>query len=1678
MSKIIDKEITDLNVEWNGYSGKRVEDFIKKELSKSCGYIYRSANKEGDYYYLYGFQSIEDYYKWLDGETITPLFKVQLPNIENDVYSVSIATNSNTKKLVNLGAGVKINVRYTSISTNPTTGAITDTYNDGTLIITRSANGSAYQEVGRILISPFEHSKEGYTEIDITKYLADGDNKLRIRVEDNVNGSISNNINFESVINTTLKIANATDASKPLRALNLQYYIEGQIAKTLNIKVTANSVESVYALPLGDTTYIEVPYTANIEGTFNTGVIDVESWLSVDETVLESDHIYNQFYFIAEQSDDSIVILNNVVTNVTNYANTRFFDFSIYNSPSDVHIVITNDAETILEYTFSNCEIEKVYSFYNTLEIESTSKLINALVTVSTKDMQKQYAITVDNSEDMNPTSGADFILNPKLRSNSDANRNIIINEATHNTVSATFTNFKFKNDGWVNDESGVGVLRIPAGEQLTINYDPFDNLTNGTTVEFDFKTYNVFGSEPLFTMASYIDDKLLGFELTSSEAVFMTLEKQMKRDQDIMFQEDERTHVAINIIPNLSGSGLNYIRIFVNGIMNREMIYTKTDIFKSGAVNLVFGSDNTDIDIYGLRIYKKGLSANNIRQDYMSSLPTIEEKIAFKTANDIVSANGTISYDKASVKYNTLVWTGKHPEYITGKVKFKGNLSINIIGDKEHSGSINNMTISGQGSSSRGYWKWNHQYVFNDNSVWVNGNGEEMGAFYQLQDGDPLAKILVAKLNWASSMQSHKIGSTALFNDLWKAVVGGNSITRTSGYEDVRVAIHEKPFLYFIKETEASTPAFAGLMTFGQAKGDAPTFGYDETVFPNYLMLEGSDNGMPLTLRQMPWTDDVTYNEDEEFYELNGEGQLDFVLGNNDKFTYFKDAFNFTYLNSNRLSGYTEDSEMVDKTYQYMNLNTGNIKRWDAISGSWVDAGTNRIQECLFHYDEEGVKIIDQMPVYSVLNAFEGVGEQTVEQVIERRINTFKTGISSYYNVSDVLFCMAFLKLVAASDNRCKNTYEYLDPVTLKICMAQDDLDTIILSDNVGRKVKPYYVEEHDMNGTSYYWNGEDNVFYNLMESAFGTELRAMLKSILDTMNSSEFGGSAEECLNRYYFSVQKYFPAVAYNETARLLYEEASVAQDAGIYQNGTPAISQSLGDQLQAEKQWWKKRLKYMQSLASSAPFYVRSNGSLGFRSLLTTESERPTYQFNLTPYQWLYPKVGVGQSMGSDNTRVQAGNIYRTTTIETDGNTDTFIYGVNYYTSLGEFGDKSIGEAFELSGDKLLEFSADSRKVESYQFRPTSMRVNCPVMKKFVLYGCSTLSGSLDLKNNKKLEEVDLRNTGLSTVLLPETETLNKVYVSGLSSIYMIGCNNLNDFYMDNYSSLNSVTTDSNILLDNVLTYATNISEVHLQNINADYSSDSNKSEVLFNILVAERSSASGVIRLNKELTSAEKKQLFDKYGTIDNPENALYVTYTLHSVNYAEISGDERIAKGATKEYTVSYEGNDAYGYEWMVENCESFTPSGNTVRIKAPYDNTNNISVICVIKRVNGDDFTVQRYLTVYEPVQMTGIELDVAEVDETGLYVVPIYVIPSNYTNDIADVRATITANDCAEIQSQSIEGVTLDVHSSVSTVVKTATINVIVEDDLGQTFTASNTVYFTNPIKMFLVDGQQIGI
>lgn len=180
------------------------------------------------------------------------------------------------------------------------------------------------------------------------------------------------------------------------------------------------------------------------------------------------------------------------------------------------------------------------------------------------------------------------------------------------------------------------------------------------------------------------------------------------------------------------------------------------------------------------------------------------------------------------------------------------------------------------------------------------------------------------------------------------------------------------------------------------------------------------------------------------------------------------------------------------------------------------------------------------------------------------------------------------------------------------------------------------------------------------------------------------------------------------------------------------------------------------------------------------------------------------------MGSDNTRVQALTKYNTSTITTDGNTDCFIYGANYFTNFGEFADKSIGETFELSGDRLLEFSADSRKISGdVQFRPIAMKVSCPNLKKLVLYGISTLSGNLDLSGCPKLESADLRGTGINSISFPETSTLRDLNIPNVSSIILVGCKSLENVYFENLSNLTSLTTDSTIVLNSILNNATNL-----------------------------------------------------------------------------------------------------------------------------------------------------------------------------------------------------------------------------------------------------------------------------
>ena len=1654
MAKAIDLPITGLESDksWERYKGSRVREYLQKKI----GAFYRPNKRQDDNaYHLLGFETEETKADWLkrwqaavdagNNEAISALWTDKLVIQDTSLggntdtqNSVELIAGSNQSSLVSIDGNLKLKLRFTSIEYNPVTEETKDTGESATLKIEkRATSNDNWTEVTTITIPSIGiNDTNNFTEIDLSKVLSNGTWQLRCTATGQVTEMTTSAVQFGNIIKTKLGLTLATQWWVPntTDSVTLSYYINGSVAKTLNYEITDKNGtnETKGSIPIGTSVYTESTRDITVSGLAH-GIHNVKAWLTVDGTTTKSDEVNSQIMVVTDSTNkDILVAVNDVAASVTNYVQSSIFKFAIYNPNADttkVKFDITNynKTETYASSTDNYKNGTKV-EYQNTLEIESQAKSIDAYIHIydsNNNELIDAISFSVDNTENFAPTANADFILNPKSRSNNEDHPDTIINAANGNAVNATFNNFGFASDGWTSDNNGIKCLRVPSGTEVDIDYEPFSAFTNSSnntasmTMEFDIATRNIVNEDAaILKVCSYnTNNNPLGFELKPLEACFMTANLQNRRDQDIMFQDNTRTHIAVNIIYNLASSGINYIRIFINGRINREMEYSSSDSFlqyvdgKLTSQGIRIGAEGADIDIYSIRVYKRALSASQIRQDYVASLATTEEKIVFRNANDILGDSNLIDYNKTFDKYNTILWTGKLPSY-ANKSNTRGDVKIHIIGDPAHSGEMKNVETKGQGTSSKGYWKWNQQFKtsYEDkdgNEVktdWIDENGVSHGAVYQLEDGLPLATKLVWKLNWASPQQSHKLGSVNLFTDLWRRVVGGNGITKykdadgNTPYANCRVSTIQKPFMLFTRTTEDSEPIFYGLVTFGPGKADKPTFGYYKKVLPDMCMIEGSDNGVPLAEHRVPWMlDEVTYNEDEEAYQYNGENQFDFDMGNQDMVErYFVPAFNFVFLHNINITyflGTYEDlvaSKETDKVKQYWvtaNSTDGShhkfdLFRWDYITNTWVNASTTKIGG-----------------VYDVLNLNTQTGTGTGNNwdsinnlFISWRKNDFKEHAKDYFNVNDLMYCMQFLKLIGASDNRCKNTYLYIDPVTHLICFMQDDTDTILPTDNVGRKNKPYYVEEHDLDASgNHYWNGSDNVLYNTVEAVFSDELRATMNSILTGM-AKLGGGSVAACMEKYYFHVQKYFPAVAYNETARLLYEEAAIHYKDGSYTPSTAPLSQSLGDQLQAELEWWKRREVYISSYAKYGAFSVKDgtvgdasgSGALVFRSITDTDGNTPNYQFTVVPSIWLYPSFAKGTTEYDGNIRVKAGESFASSTISADGNTNIYIRGINYFKSIGTFGDKPVAEQFNLAADKLVEFDSSTPTDKAQQFRPTGISITTPLISNLNLKGVSAIVGSINLSNLTKLKTVNLKGTGVTSVKLPQSRTIETVNLPAVTDIELTEVPNLSTFTIESLNNLQNITIGNNVgsgidivtLLSDCKGYNIKLSKLVIINANITNLDHT----ILEYIADIPEVSITGIIKVTGNLTLDTIHKLQSKFGDINSKSNSLYIDYTKYEIASVTLTGKKYFDTVGT--YKLGYSINPSYGNNltnmvWSINTNRYATINANTGEITVNSIGTEEaktkITVTLTLNLMDGSAVTASKDVYLYKKTLQLG---------------------------------------------------------------------------------------------------------
>ena len=691
------------------------------------------------------------------------------------------------------------------------------------------------------------------------------------------------------------------------------------------------------------------------------------------------------------------------------------------------------------------------------------------------------------------------------------------------------------------------------------------------------------------------------------------------------------------------------------------------------------------------------------------------------------------------------------------------------------------------------------------------------------------------------------------------------------------------------------------------------------------------------------------------------------------------QNTWNFLYLHSPMIEYYkgTFDAfQKSDKAKDVFNKfwctdgdDAYKLKRYDYVEQKWVDAG-------LWNSATKAWGVVDLRTDAMTKPTYDASSNQSQYAAlnVELRaaiVGDCKKNIGFYFRVDSLkLYYTLIIHLLAGTDSCSKNTYYVIDPTAVdvtidgvtKTCylleMHTDDVDTMLPIDNNGRSTKPYYIDRMhpyvDGDTTTEKYEGMHSVIFNLCEQMWeGTkELQAMMKAIFTAMESlvkeSDYldgwtGGSKVSvlgCLWKYIYYVHYYIPKVAYNEAARIRYEYPEMLGfvSYGSGARGVRPITQSNGSLAECELEFIIRRLILMASYAAWGPFFDGKSGNLGISEATESFSMQAfhtpdsatslnDYTFNVVPHQYIYPTGMMGQTNIDPHVRVAPGETFSLDLGSTTSNdTGMSIMGINFYRSIGNLGDMSTTPAntITIKGNRLTEFKVEPSKYyidtdsgkQTPAFRPGAIVVAAKNIKTLSLKGCTATTGSIDLSDLTRLESVDVRQTKLSDVSLPETNSLTSVQLPAtIQEVNITNQSSISTLTLEGYSNLQKFILRNNNLLDSY-TYAVGIYAAKpsgLKSVEFDHvqwNTDSKRCSMDMLMYFADiKAALIGVIYMmaassDRALTLADKLKLCNLYGNIDDKSNSLYIQYEIKAITKLSITGQSYLSE-VGKDYAYS-----------------------------------------------------------------------------------------------------------------------------------------------------------------------------
>ncbi len=1648
----LENRIDALNEPWNEKTGQQVEDLISRHLVNSMDFANSTL-------------TLRDY----NGNSIASTrVTVETPSYDQDVLIVAVRINGtiyktgevvmqcNSKSKVELAVATSHTSTTQSFGVQDAAGAVKVKIQYGvnsmeTTVAPYSLNDFTLDSSG----TKIEHLNKADSElrwVNITELFTDSQ-------ESTITATLVDYPQKSSILDVTIKSQKISlSYTGNVISNNAEFTLKGGSPSDYHLEGYLN------ARPI-NTTDGNLAYTELQSGLNTLTVRAVHKSQNI-----ATDYV-NACVIKPEGFTGVAVAVNGITGSINNHDTVKLYTITVYSPTKDSVTINTylnsdssQDRQNLLDTIVVNAQNYESDNKYET----TYKKYIEV-----NSDNAKQYLQVEVNGQlyqFQSASSDKAFMSNNQTLSISKANINYLYTSSPRPTINfdqisgRTTTLFNDSPDYWKAADGKI-IYRVEANTNKVFETPVNLQLSNNFTLEFGFKSYNVSNEEsPVITFGQ--------MSIKPTVVCWNTSAEQLYNARFAQFKEDADTHITITVQKgftlnqndpyypnyflaqdsyntlkaNLESAKFNLVRIYVNGVINREIsIDDATLLALQQEAQLQINPKGSDLDLYLLRVYNStALTFDQIQHNYISFLATREQKDKFYDRNNILGTDGTISFAKSFGKYNTLVYVfpkgGKLPnrtwqgennkpgDQDKAAKKIRCTLFINYADqaiNKIYGGRINNGLVKGQGSSAMRYLIWNTAFQLNKfkdggtkvksvftpyedldtaTNRFIAKPAHEKKGYYNMPpyDGqtdstekDLKVTKLVGKVNFASSMQSHKEGACKLYNDAYKADTDQKGLLNGG-----RKAVHEEAFLYFYLITDLESVAnyeladllknpniqFMGFQTFGSAKGDKATFGYDDDKTPEYILIEGGENSDPHVNFRRPWAalqrvglnlagsrtltnfPTVTVEEQQSsnrdysknlwiqdesiVYQNRGSWDVDFGL--NDEATDFTESAR---------KSLNKFGEFVDFVYKY-NFNlvkTGetDITKWNTlnryIATKAIPAFTGSREGDIYRYDEfagstsatgeaiggwvRGGTIYDPSTGWSRLNIYEDFDmDSSINQLdiaIDELKSLFKKGITKYIDVNDIAMHQAVIRFLSGTDNRAKNTYFQIfgkiyeniaqtDEVAnwqpsnkgdYLIRLYGDDLDTIIATDNNGLQSKPYnLLEPSYVSETASQWGDSGlNVFFYM----FDLQFEEIIKNKLYKVINQAFGTASGENTNfyKYFYSIQAdKYPAIAYNHTAQIYYENAQIIKNAGAIEhydnNQIEPIEQSHGSCLEGEQQFMEKRRNFLASYTkqSETPDYKTGSSAGG-------SDKRPLQlRLEFTPFQDFYPTYfydGTKYLMPNSSTDyrpdiikylAKADQDYVVNLKETGTATNEGLISTVLYKKLNITGLVNYSIAPEKEYTRLTNFTIDNNNLKTYkdffgtdypQYRLDVFSMKGPVLESLTLNNMTTLE-TLNLTDFNKLKEINLSGTTFKrvilpskaeTVILPETiETLElynpvkELRLEGISNLKTVDLSNVGQFDVDSFLEQ---------LVD-----CNSLESVSLRNLTI------NVTEQTLSKLLSVKNNITGTINIVDstgdlvEISYDTKKSLVEQFGDIDSATNNPKVNYKASSSAFSATCDSE------------------------------------------------------------------------------------------------------------------------------------------------------------------------------------------